>query len=60
MPFGMVNSGATFNRMMRKLLSGVNDTDNYVDDVLGHTVTWERYMKMLRKFQKNTRCKDHS
>jgi hypothetical protein len=38
-PFEMVNSGATFNRMMRKLFYGVNDTDNYVKDVLGHILT---------------------
>jgi hypothetical protein len=49
MPFGMVNSGATFNKMMRRLLSGVDGTDNYVDNVLGHTVTWKRHMKMLRQ-----------
>ncbi|XP_053406591.1 uncharacterized protein LOC128559314 [Mercenaria mercenaria] len=48
MPFGMVNSGATFNRMMRKLLAGIKDADNYVDDVLGHTITWERHVMMLR------------
>ncbi|XP_053381689.1 uncharacterized protein LOC128549191 [Mercenaria mercenaria] len=48
MPFGMVNSGATFNRTMRKLLAGIKDADNYVDDVLGHTITWERHVMMLR------------
>ena len=25
MPFGMVNSGSTFNRMVRKLLEGAQD-----------------------------------
>jgi hypothetical protein len=35
MAFGMVNSGVTFNKIMRKLLSGVNGYDNYVDDVHG-------------------------
>ena len=48
MPFGMVNSGATFNRMMRKLLDGCKHEDNYVDDVLGHTITWEEHLGMLR------------
>ena len=47
MPFGMVNSGATFNRMMRKLLNGCQNADNYVDDVLGHTSTWSEHMEML-------------
>ena len=49
MPFGMVNSGATFNRMMRKLLDGCNNADNYVDDILGHTRTWDSHMSMLRE-----------
>ena len=38
LPFGLINSGATFNRVMRKLLKDVVDSDNYVDDILGHTV----------------------
>ena len=37
-PFGLVISGATFNKMMRKLLKGCGDV---VDDILGHTVSWE-------------------
>jgi len=37
MPFGMLNSGSTYNRMVRKLLDGAQSLENYVDDVLGHT-----------------------
>ena len=48
MPFGMVNSGATYNRMMRKLLSNMSNIDNFVDDVLGHTKEWFEHLKMLR------------
>ena len=48
MPFGLVNSGATFNNMMRKLLKGCNDVDNHVDDILGHTVSWDSHLQMLR------------
>ena len=36
MPFGMVNSGSTYNRMVRKLLDGAQSLENYVDDVFGH------------------------
>jgi hypothetical protein len=32
------NSGAIFNRMMRKLLVGLEEAENYVDDILEHTV----------------------
>jgi len=50
MPFGMVNSGSTYNRMVRKLLDGAHDLDSYVDDVLGHTGDWEGHKQMLRNF----------
>jgi len=33
MPFGMVNSGSTYNRMIRKLLDGSHNLESYVDDV---------------------------
>ena len=48
LPFGLINSGATFNRVMRKLLKDAVDSDNYVDDILGHTVDWPEHMTMLR------------
>ena len=41
MPFGMVNSGSTYNRMVRKLLDGAQSLEKYVDDVLGHTVPFQ-------------------
>jgi hypothetical protein len=49
MPFGLINAGATFNRMMRKLLHCCSNTDHYVDDILGHTMTWSQHMDMLRE-----------
>jgi hypothetical protein len=48
MTFDMVNSGATFNRMMRKLLAGCDFVDNYVDDMIGLTITWTVHMTMLQ------------
>jgi len=50
MPFGMVNSGSMYNRMVRKLLDGAHDLESYVDDVLGHTGDWEGHKQMLRNF----------
>ena len=47
MPFGLVNSGATFCRMMRILLKGLKDTDNFVDDIIIHTETWVSHMIAL-------------
>ena len=50
MPFGMVNSDSSYNRMVRKLLDGAHDLDSYVDDVLSHTGDWEGHKQMLRNF----------
>ena len=50
MPFAMVNSGSTYNRMVRKLLDESKDLESYVDDVLGHTSDWSEHMKVLRDF----------
>ena len=36
MPFGMVNSRCTYNRMVRQLLDVAQNLQSYVDDVLGH------------------------
>lgn len=48
-PFGLVNSPATFNKMMRKLLSGAKDIEHYVDDIMAHTLTWEGHLTALRE-----------
>jgi len=52
MPFGMVNSGSTYNRMIRKLLGVSHNLERYVDDVLGHTENWSKHMEILRDFLK--------
>ena len=48
MPFGLVNSAASFNRMMRKTLQDAQNVDSFVDDILGYTATWQQHMSMLR------------
>ena len=50
MPFGLVNSGQTYAKMMRMLLDGMDDIDNFVDDVLQHTYTWEKLMTDMEEF----------
>jgi hypothetical protein len=47
MPFSLVNVPATFNRLMRKLLSGMNGVDNYIDDIMVFTDTWEEHLNVL-------------
>ena len=47
LPFGMVNSGASFSRMMRKVLKGIQNVDNFVDDILIFTDTFSQHVKVL-------------
>ena len=49
MPFGLVNAGASYSRMMRILLEGIEDVHNYIDDVLIHSRTWETHLATLEK-----------
>ena len=49
LPFGLVNSAATYNRMMRKLLDGLECVDAYIDDICIHTETWEKHMEVLQQ-----------
>jgi len=48
MPFGLVNAGSTYNRMVRKLLDGATSLQSYVDDVIGNTKNWDEHIQTLR------------
>ena len=39
MPFGMMNTGKTLNRGIRKSLRGIENVEHYVDDILVHINT---------------------
>ena len=56
MPFGMVNSDATFCKMMRKLLNCLDEVDNFVDDISDFTETWEFHIECLRKLFERLRA----
>ena len=45
MPFGLVNAGASYGRMMRKLSNGLTGVDNYMDDIELHTQTWPEHLR---------------
>ena len=49
MLFGLVNSGATFCRLMRKVLSQLPNVDNFVDDMWLFTKIWENHLTSLRQ-----------
>lgn len=49
MPFGLVNSAATFTRMMRILLHNADPgVMNYIDDILVCSRTWKEHLTLLR------------
>ncbi|GFO21313.1 Zinc finger protein [Plakobranchus ocellatus] len=52
MPFGIMNSGATLTRAVKKLLCGMDNVVDYIDDLLIHTETWEAHMKTLSELFK--------
>lgn len=49
MPFGLVNAPASFSRIMRVLLRGLHGVDNFIDDILIHTVSFEEHLDTLRE-----------
>ena len=49
MPFGMMNSGVTLVRPMRKLFQGLAAVDSYVDDTIVHGPTRQEHTVALRE-----------
>ena len=56
MPFGAVNSAATYIKMMRKLTEGMKNIDHYIDDCLIYTDTWEEHLQVLEDFLSRVRA----
>lgn len=64
MPFGLMNSGATFQRMMDNILANVSNVKFYIDDVViqsateeEHILNLETVMKLLKKHGLRMRLK---
>ena len=49
MPFGLVNSQATFQRMMDNTLRGLKHTESYIDDCIIYSRTFEEHLANLRE-----------
>ena len=47
MPFGLVNSTATFTRFMKVMLQGIPNVVHYVDDICIYTKDWETHIHAL-------------
>ena len=49
MPFGMVNSGATLVRGLRKILEGMPGVRSYIDDIVIYSDNWEDHLSTLKE-----------
>ncbi len=49
MAFGMRNAPATFQRLMRQVLSGVTNCEAYLDDVVIYSANWEDHLNSLHQ-----------
>ena len=48
MPFGLVNAGASFCRLIRIVLQGLRNVDSFVDDMWIFTETWKKHLKSIQ------------
>ena len=48
LPFGLETAQASCSRLMRKLLQNLSNIDNFVDDIIIFTMTWEQHLDVLR------------
>ena len=49
MPFGMKNSGATFQRLVNKVISGLDNCAAYIDDMIVFSETWSDHLRHLEQ-----------
>ena len=49
MPFGMVNSGTTLVRGLRKILEGMPGVGNYIDNIVIYSGSWEDHLTLLKE-----------
>jgi hypothetical protein len=55
MPFGLVNASASFSRLMRKLLEGMQCVDNFIDDIIIYTRSFQQHLVVIKEFLKRLR-----
>ena len=49
MPFGMVNSGATLVRGLKKVLEGLSGIGSYIDDIVIYSDSWEEHLRTFKE-----------
>ena len=50
MPFGMKNAPATFQRMVNKLVRGIDGYEGYIDDVVIYSDNWSDHIRQIKSF----------
>ena len=48
MPFGLKNSGATYNALLRQVLKGAKDMQSFVDDIIAYNGNFEDHIRTLK------------
>jgi len=57
MPFGLCNTGATFQRVIEKIIKGVENSTAYIKDLLTFSLNFEQHLIDLRiLFQRLKDC----
>lgn len=56
MPFGLVNASASYSRLMRKLLEGMHCVDNFFDNNIIYTSTFQEHLSVVREFLQRLRA----
>ena len=49
MPFGMINSGVTLVRGLKKVLEGLSGVGSYIDDIVLYSDSWEEHLRTLKE-----------
>ena len=49
MPFGMVNSGATLIRGLKKVLKGLSGVGSYINDIVIYSDSWEEHLRTFER-----------
>ena len=47
LPFGMVCASASFSRLMRKLLVGLEGVQHFIDDIIVYTESFDQHLEVL-------------
>ena len=50
MPSGVKNSPTTFQRLVNKVISGLDGVAAYIDDVIIYSNTWEEHLRLIQSF----------